>query len=48
MIKKSLPDDTQEVLMKDGWGEYEEVSIPISTEEKAEKNEEPVVKFTMG
>lgn len=38
MIKKSLPDDTQEVLMKNGFGEYEEVSIPI-TEEK----EEPVV-----
>lgn len=39
MIKKSLPDDTQEVLMKDGWGEYEEVSIPIT-----EAKEEPVVK----
>ena len=38
MIKKSLPDDTQEVLMKNGFGEYEEVSIPIT-----EAKEEPVI-----
>lgn len=38
MIKKSLPDDTQEVLLKDENGIFEEVSFPI-TEEK----EEPVV-----
>lgn len=38
MIKKSLPDDSQEVLMKDENGIFEEVSFPI-TEEK----EEPIV-----
>ena len=44
MIKRSLPEDTQEVLIKDENGIFEEVSIPISEEkEKTEKNEEPVV-----
>lgn len=39
MIKKSLPADTQEVLMKDDNGLFEEVSFPIT-----EAKEEPVVK----
>lgn len=38
MIKKSLPDDSQEVLMKDENGIFEEVSFPIT-----ETKEEPVV-----
>jgi len=32
MIKKSLPEDTQEVLIKNGLGEYKEASFPITEE----------------
>ena len=32
MIKKSLPEDTQEVLIKNGSGEYKEASFPITEE----------------